>query len=403
MRSACSVLATFAAALTFIQQADIENTFESLTQKRMQAASEAYRARQYSKAIKLCTEITDAYRTLSAEARKHETPTMARVYYSLACFACLNGEQDKALQLLRTAVEMGFKDYRVMSADKDLSAMRNKGEFKRLLARVRPLGDFAYILRCSGAYRSEAGAKPRFEYESTVDERLRHIRQKYNLDGVAGDGDDVSKVVRLMRWVHLTVKQDGRNWPTVPMNADDLIAYTSKQHQGINCRCVAITLNDYYLAMGFKSRFVTCLPRDPNDTDCHVIDSVFVPSLSKWVWMDASFGGYFRDEKGVLLGIDEVRDRVIRHKPMIASPELDYNGQPYPAADYLNYMAKNLYWFSVALRSESDYETTGARKDLTYVHLLPTGFHPTMKLWPRREPFVTNLYTSDDSVFWQKP
>lgn len=393
----------FVGSLIFFQQPDIEKTFESLAQSRIQAASGAYHARQYSKAIRLCLEITDAYATLPADARKRKAATIAGVYYSLACFACLNGEQDKASRFLETAVAMGFKDYRLMITDKDLSAMHIKGEFKRLLARVRPLGDYDYILRCSGAYRSETGTKPGFEYESAVDERLRRIREKYNLEGVAGDGNDLSKVLRLMRWVHLTVKQDGRIWPSVSMNADDLIAYTTRQHQGINCRCVAITLNDCYLAMGFKSRFVTCLPRDPNDTDCHVIDSVYMPSLNKWVWMDSSFGGYFKDEKGTLLGIDEVRDRIIHHKPMIASPELDYNGQPYPAAEYLNYMTKNLYWFSVALRSESDYETTAARKDLFYIHLLPAGYHPKMKLWPRREPFVTNLYTNDNSFFWQKP
>jgi hypothetical protein len=221
---------------------------------------------------------------------------------------------------------------------------------------------------------------------------------------VAGTGDDVSKVMRLMRWVHLAVNHDGRNWPSVPQNADDLIAYAWKEHKGINCRCIAITLHDCYLAMGFKSRAVTCLPKNPDDKDCHVIDVVYVPSLKKWVWMDASFSGYFKDEKGMLLGIEEVRDRVIHGKPVVASPELEWNGQPYPGAGYCDYMTKNMYWFSIALKSESDYETSGAGKKMFYVHLLPTGFEPDKtKGWPRIDPVTTNLLTRDPRYFWQAP
>lgn len=54
-----------------------------------------------------------------------------------------------------------------------------------------------------------------------------------------------------------------------------------REGRGINCRMMAQLLNECYLAMGFRSRFVTCMPR-VMVYDCHVINAVCAESLSKW-------------------------------------------------------------------------------------------------------------------------
>ena len=71
-----------------------------------------------------------------------------------------------------------------------------------------------------------------------------------------------------------------------------------------------MVLNEMYLAMGFKSRYVTCMPSDPNDNDCHVINIVYSETLNKWLWVDPSFGIYVTDENNNMLGIAETRERL---------------------------------------------------------------------------------------------
>ncbi|MBC7808048.1 MAG: transglutaminase domain-containing protein, partial [Akkermansiaceae bacterium] len=151
-------------------------------------------------------------------------------------------------------------------------------------------------------------------------------------------------------------------------------------------------LNDVLLAEGFATRHVTCMPKNPDDPDCHVINLVYCTSLSKWVWMDASFAGYWTDEAGTLLSIAEVRERVIAGKPVKAAPTLHHNADPYTEAVYLEYMTKNMYWFTTPVESRFDYETDGKSRQIALV--LPGGKHG----WEGRF-----YYTSDPAAFWCKP
>jgi hypothetical protein len=66
-------------------------------------------------------------------------------------------------------------------------------------------------------------------------------------------------------------------------NAMSMIAVCKRDNRGLNCRGLATVLNECYLAMGFKSRFVTCLPKDSLniDPDCHVINAVYSNTLKK--------------------------------------------------------------------------------------------------------------------------
>ena len=64
-------------------------------------------------------------------------------------------------------------------------------------------------------------------------------------------------------------------------DAIDIYNYHKSTGKGVNCRHLAIAFNEMYLSMGIKSRYVTCMPKDPNDNDCHVINSVYSQQLNK--------------------------------------------------------------------------------------------------------------------------
>lgn len=107
------------------------------------------------------------------------------------------------------------------------------------------------------------------------DEDLQNIKEKYDLPAVAGNGDELSQIFNLMLWVNFNVRHDGSSQNPFPPNADNIIETAEDENRGVNCRMLAIVLNDFYLYMGFKSRFITCKPFDHEFNDCHVVNAVY--------------------------------------------------------------------------------------------------------------------------------
>ena len=200
------------------------------------------------------------------------------------------------------------------------------------------------ILRKYGNYDSTDNKPfPPFKYLDKSNENLVRLRTQYKLDSIAGQGNDVSKVINLLDWIHYYIKHDGAHEipNNVKYNGLELITYCKTFNRGLHCGGLAIVLNECYLAMGFKSRRMICSPKDP-DGDVHSIVAVYLPSLKKWVWMDPTNDAYVMNEKGELLGIEEVRDRLMNDQPLILNPEANWNRQNSISKDfYLNeYMAK---------------------------------------------------------------
>ena len=134
-----------------------------------------------------------------------------------------------------------------------------------------------------------------FAYMDSSDADLRDLREDYDLETIAGDGDELDKLMNLMLWVNENLEHDGSSENPYPPNAANIIETCWNEDRRVNCRMLAIVLNDFYLSMGFKSRFVTCKPHERDFNDCHVINIVYSTQLDKWIMMDPSFAGYFQD------------------------------------------------------------------------------------------------------------
>lgn len=50
-----------------------------------------------------------------------------------------------------------------------------------------------------------------FRYGEPSDRMLRMTRKKFNLDKIAGKGDDISRIKNLLYWVHDNIEHDGSN------------------------------------------------------------------------------------------------------------------------------------------------------------------------------------------------
>jgi len=253
---------------------------------------------------------------------------------------------------------------------------------------------------------------PVFTYQSATNPNLDTLRKTFNLDSIAGAGNEISRILNLMHWMHNLVPHDGGHGNPAEMNAKSMIAVCAKEKRGLNCRGLAMALNECYLALGYKSRYVTCLPKDSLgiDNDCHVINMVYSTELKKWLWIDPTFDAYVMNEKGELLSIAEVRERIIDGRPLILNPEANWNHKISQTKEsYLySYMAKNLYMLECAVSSEYDTETRVPGKSISYVKLMPLDYFKkalgkgisTNNI--TKVSFV-NYRTNNPQYFWQAP
>ncbi len=353
------------------------------------SVQELWPAKKYRQATDILLSFynTGEFLDLSAGQR-------ADVLYNLACGHSLLRDRAGAVSFLERALAAGYRDYYHVQEDTDLDHIRKDKGFLILLAKLKSVGDYGQILRDHAAYAAQPALDlPDFTYQAPTESELREFRRKYRLDEAAGRGDEVSRIINLMRWVHESIRHDGSSSNPDPRNALHILEVCDGGKRGVNCRMLATVLNEAYLAMGFKSRHITCLPKYADDPDCHVINIVYASSLGKWLYMDPSFEAFWRNEQGDLLSIAEVRESITRGRKIVLNKEVNWNGQSRDPAWYLRYMSKNLYRFSSPAASEFGYES----KPVTLrIYLEPAG----TELKPNTE---TVIFTTDAERFWRLP
>jgi hypothetical protein len=313
---------------------------------------------------------------------------------------------------LKKAIDSGWNDYRHIQFDTDLDNIRNEKEFVLLNNKLKTTGDYLYILKKAKVYNLQDNRPlPSFSYQSKEDGNLSALRNDLNLDSIAGQGTDVMKILNLMRWVHNLIPHDGMNGNPEVKNTLSMLEVCKNDNRGLNCRGLAIVLNECYLALGIKSRIVTCMPKDSLkiDQDVHVINSVYSESLEKWIWIDPTFNAYVMNEKGEMLSIEEVRQRLIEDKALILNPDANWNNKtPQTKINYLeNYMAKNLYMLECPASSEYNMETVSEGKTYNYIRLLPLDYYEQepQKEVDKREKSNTvwvTYKTNNSNIFWQQ-
>ncbi|HLK29171.1 MAG TPA: transglutaminase domain-containing protein [Puia sp.] len=353
------------------------------------------------------------YNSLDSANKKNYNGNLINAYYNLCCTYSLINNKNSSLHYFAKSIQSGYNNYYHILEDSDLNNIRNEKNFKELVQPLRETGDYLYILKKGSIYyTTEKRELPEFSYQSSDNPNLVTLRKELNLDSIAGTGNDISKMLSLMHWIHNLIPHDGNHENPIVKNALSMIAVCKKDNRGLNCRGLATVLNECYLSLGFKSRFVTCLPKDSLgiDNDCHVINMAYSSSLKKWIWIDPTFDAYVMNEKGELLSIEEVRERIIHDEPLIISPDANWNHKVSETKEYyLNYyMAKNLYKLECAASSEYDLETQTSGKKITYIELLPLDYF--MQTPQKSESTNKNnnttfisYKTNNPLMFWQTP
>jgi hypothetical protein len=242
---------------------------------------------------------------------------------------------------------------------------------------------------------------PVFTYKDKSDSLLSLMREEFKLDSIAGSGDEITRAIRLMHWLHRSVKWDGnKENPDVASN-HEMLKVCTRHGVTANCGGVAGMLNEALLAEGFKSRQLVCRPYDTTDQDCHSVNIVYLDSKQKWVLIDPTNDTYFQNVHGEYLGPHEVRQAMIDGDSLVVPDSINVNGERGSKTWYLNYMAKNLFRFSCWATP-----SRGATNKIRWrqVFLSSSGYQPdrvgtidSVSKWD------IQMYTDDSSVFWRKP
>ncbi len=61
------------------------------------------------------------------------------VFYNLACSHSLNGEMDEAVTALEKALRLGYRDFKWLARDPDLSSLRRHPLYRRIKSKIQKM------------------------------------------------------------------------------------------------------------------------------------------------------------------------------------------------------------------------------------------------------------------------
>ena len=250
-----------------------------------------------------------------------------------------------------------------------------------------------------------------FTYAGPTDQNLARLRKLYDLDAIAGQGPEVERISNLMRWVYRLTGH--ANEPEIPkeLTAFNLIHLAKDEHMQINCYMKTVILNEVYLAMGWSSRQTHLLPSEKEEEESHYITSVYSRTLGRWILMDPDFGVYATDGQGAILGIAEIRSRLIAGRRLTVreidpSPSLlarawSNAGSFADGTSYLWYLQKNIFKIQCPQRSVFNLSSEPNR---VIVELIPDGYREELLKEPRTDKRGRKIISiNDEGLFWQRP
>lgn len=247
-----------------------------------------------------------------------------------------------------------------------------------------------------------------FEYETiTESSRLNVLNRKYGVSRIKAN-IDLMVCFKAMDWTFNQLIGQVLKDYVGQLCAIDIIDFVKKNRCTVNCLCHATVLTEVLLALGFRARKISCLPIDIVPFDNHVVVTVFVPSLSKWVMLDPSMSCYIVDDKESVLSIREIREHLITKKPIEIRHYSRFKDVSIPSEsalkfdeeEYKVYLYKNFFRF-LSRRNQNSNPTSA--NDIFYM-LIPDGY-----LLPNIEcrlfvedADVTVRLTNNQSYFWQE-
>ena len=167
----------------------------------------------------------------------------------------------------------------------------------------------------------------------------------FRLDTVVQEGMSTwEKSLAIGRWVSSHIPHANQKARPAAKDAITLWEFIQHEEPAFNCRYHSFFAMQLLRSVGVEARVLTCLPKDDNDPDCHVVNIVYLPEYQKWAMLDTDQSMYATDADGTPLAPWEMREYYAQDKAFT----LWYNYEsPDQGMDYYrSYMTKNTYAFA---------------------------------------------------------
>ena len=178
-----------------------------------------------------------------------------------------------------------------------------------------------------------------------MDVEMPDYTSYFRLDTVVQEGMSTwEKSLAIGRWVSSHIPHANQKARPAAKDAITLWEFIQHEEPAFNCRYHSFFAMQLLRSVGVEARVLTCLPKDDNDPDCHVVNIVYLPEYQKWAMLDTDQSMYATDAKGTPLAPWEMREYYALDKTFT----LWYNYEsPDQGMDYYrSYMAKNTYAFA---------------------------------------------------------
>ncbi|MGN1239920.1 MAG: alpha/beta fold hydrolase [Paludibacteraceae bacterium] len=167
----------------------------------------------------------------------------------------------------------------------------------------------------------------------------------FRLDTLVQEGMSTwEKSLAIGRFVSAHIPHANQKTRPAAKDAITLWQYIQTQEPAFNCRYHSFFAMQLLHSVGVEARVLTCLPKDENDPDCHVVNIVYLPEYQKWAMLDTDQAVYATDAEGTPLAPWEMREYYAQGRTFTLwyTYESPDQGMDY----YRSYMAKNTYSFA---------------------------------------------------------
>lgn len=234
-----------------------------------------------------------------------------------------------------------------------------------------------------------------FTYEDANSQNLLDIEKTFNLKNVVGFGDELQRLNNLKQYASELLSFEGHFLQSRRfeyLNCIEIINSAKEEGFSLNCRYKSFIFTQMLLSLGYKARWVRCLPFDLRSNDAHCVTEVYLESLKKWIVVDCAFNMYYFSDDGMLLNLIEMR------KCILSGRKIRFLATNRKTADYIKkYWIQNIFRFSYLsnLTSESIED-----KSFTYYNLNPIAYRLKNISYSTENGFEKVLYYYNINNFY---
>lgn len=257
--------------------------------------------------------------------------------------------------------------------------------------------DDVYFLEYFSAYNHYKTGQISFTYEDKDSPSFVHLRESLEILNIKDEENDLNIIKRLCSWVNntlsyginklVTFQDQNTSWDTLT-----ILQQVKENRVFCDCGTHAIVLTEILLALGYKAKWIQCLPIDLRYSDSHCVTHVYSKDFGKWIIADAALNLLYFNTKGIPMSLPELRQALLNsERVLFPSKTIRYRQW------LLHYWKKNIIRF----HTFSDYKYGFfTASNQTHYYLNPVNYKICNKRHQLRNGVISHIHISNPDEFW---